>query len=155
MSIKVRQEDLFIRKVQKSDVEELYALFKNLSEDDKQFFHPHQFDKQSLKKICNSTDDNYFVMILNNEIIGYSMLRFFGYEIPSFGIYIHRLFRNKGYGKFLTQWTLNRAKELEIEKVILKTYKNNTGAQHLYEKIGFKITGETDDKKQFMMEIKL
>lgn len=155
MRNKAQNESLLIRKVQKNDVDDLHTLFKELSEEDKQFFHPHPFDKQSLKEICNSVKDHYFVMIFSNKTIGYSMLRFFDYKIPSFGIYIHNSFRNMGYGTFLTQWTLNKAKQLGCKKVILKTYKNNIGAQQIYEIVGFVIVGETEDKKQYRMEVNL
>ncbi len=37
--------------------------------------------------------------------------------------------------------------------ISLKTYKENISAQKVYEKLGFKIIGETEHKKQYKMEI--
>jgi len=92
-------------------------------------------------------------MKLEKKIIGYSFLRFFGYETPSFGCCIRNGYEKKGYGMILTKWTIEKAKKLGFNKVILKTYKENIPAQKIYKKIGFKIIGETEDKKQYKMEL--
>ena len=144
-----------LRSVKEGDVEELYQLLNGLSKQDNQFFHPHPFDKETLRAICSGKKDYYYVMILDGCIIGYSMLRLFGYEIPSFGCCIHEKHQEQEYGTILTQWTLERAKELGYKKVILKTYKENIPAQNLYEKVGFKTVGLSEDKKQYKMEINL
>lgn len=94
-------------------------------------------------------------MIQKNKIIGYSFLRLFGYEIPSFGIVVRRDYYGKGCGATLTKWTIEKAKKLGYKKVILKTYKENIPAQKIYEKIGFKIIGETKDKSQYKLELDL
>jgi RimJ/RimL family protein N-acetyltransferase len=146
-------KNLFIRTVEEKDAEELHDLLKHLDKKMKVFFHPHGFDYETIKKICLSKNDHYFVMILDNRIIGYSFLRLFGYETPSFGIVIRNGLTGKGYGMHLTRWTINKARELGYKKVILKTYKENIPAQVIYQKIGFRIVGETEDKKQYKMEI--
>ena len=142
-----------IRNIEEKDIDELYLFLNNLDEKTKEFFHPHSFDKNTITSICTLKKDHYYVMVENNRIIGYSFLRLFGYEIPSFGVIIRPGFTDKGYGTTLTDWTIKKAKELGYKKVILKTYKENISAQKIYEKIGFKIVGETEDKKQYKMEI--
>ncbi|RLF35796.1 MAG: hypothetical protein DRM99_03990 [Thermoplasmata archaeon] len=144
-----------IRRLEEKDINELYELLQGLSEKAKKFFHPHSFDLNTLKNICKSKQDHYFVMTLENKIIGYSFLRLFGYENPSFGCCIRNGFENKGYGTMLTQWTTEKAKELGYKKVILKTYKENISAQKVYKKVGYKIIGETEDGKEYKMEKKL
>jgi RimJ/RimL family protein N-acetyltransferase len=146
---------IIIRTFEVRDVDELNELLLHLSEYDKKFFHPHSFDLEVLREICDSKKDHYFVMVLNNRIIGYSFLRLFGYKIPSFGCCIFNRYKNKGYGTILTRWTVNKAKELGYNKVILKTYKKNISAYKIYKNIGFEIIGETEDNKQFRMEIEL
>ena len=144
---------LLTRNIEERDAEEIFALLNDLDEKIKIFFHPHSFDCNTIESICKSKKDHYFVMILNKKIIGYSFLRLFGYETPSFGIVIRRGFTGKGYGKILTRWTIDKARELGYKKVILKTYKENIPAQRIYKKIGFKITGESEDKKEYKMEL--
>lgn len=151
----VQNHHLICRPVVSNDVEALYAFFQEMSDPTKQFFHPHPFDRKTLQTICHSTTDHYFVMTLNDTIIGYSMLRLFGYEIPSFGCCIHQNYRGKGYGLQLTKWTLAQAKELGYQKVILKVYKKNKPAFMMYKRLGFIIVGETSDHQQYKMELLL
>jgi ribosomal protein S18 acetylase RimI-like enzyme len=148
-------DSLIFRAVNKDDLEELYDLLDNLSANAKKFFHPHLFDKQTITEICKSKKDHYFVMIKNDKIIGYSFLRLFGYEIPSYGCCIRVGYEGVGHGTALTKWTINKAKELGYEKIILKVYKDNETALRMYVNIGFKIISETEDKKQYKMEINL
>lgn len=151
--MKNKVSTLNFRSIKKEDTGELYTLLNGLSDEAKQFFHPHSFDKKTISQICTSKKDHYFVMIQDNTIIGYSFLRLFGYEIPSFGCCIRNGFENKEYGTILTQWTIKKARELGYPKVIIKVYKENEVAFRMYKKIGFKITGENKDTKEFYMEI--
>lgn len=150
-----KEKYLLIKNIEEKDAKELFILLDDLDEKTKFFFHPHSFDYDTIESICKSKKDHYFVMTLNKKIIGYSFLRLFGYETPSFGIVIRRGFNGKGYGKILTKWTIDKARELGYRKVILKTYKENIPAQRLYKKIGFKIIGESEDKKEYKMELEL
>lgn len=150
-----KEKYLLIRNIREGDNKELFALLNDLDKKTKFFFHPHSFDYNTVESICKSKKDHCFVMILNKKIIGYSFLRLFGYEIPSFGIVIRRGFTGKGYGKILTKWTIDKARKLGYKKVILKTYKENIPARRVYKKIGFKIIGESEDKKEYKMELEL
>ncbi len=142
-----------IRNIEENDVKELFDLLNNLDEITKKFFHPHPFDFETINNICKSKKDHYFVMVLDGKIIGYSFLRLFGYKIPSFGCCISNGYENRGYGTILTKWTTDKARELGYKKVILKTYKENIAAQKIYKKVGYKIVGETEDGKEYRMEI--
>ncbi len=144
-----------IREIRQTDAEELFGLLNNLDMKTKSFFHPHPFDYKTICEICKGKQDHYFVMVLGKRIIGYSFLRLFGYSVPSFGIVIRNEFSRKGYGTILTQWTVDKARTLGYEKVILKTYKENLRAKRIYEKIGFKTVGVTEDNRQFLMELNL
>lgn len=149
------ETSIIIRTLEFRDINTLNILLQNLRETDKKFFHPHSFNLETLQELFKSKTDHYFVMELNKRIIGYSFLRLFGYEIPSFGCCIFNRYKNKNYGTILTSWTVKRAKTLGYNKVILKTYKKNKYALKIYKKIGFKIIGETEDKKQYRMNIDL
>lgn len=153
MSIYKKDNTILIRDIKEKDAKELFDFLNNLDDKTKNFFHPHSFDLKSIIEICKSKKDHYFVMFIDEKLIGYSFLRLFGFEIPSFGVIIKNGFTRKGYGIILTRWTIEQATKLGYKKVILKTYKENIYARKVYEKIGFKITGETKDKKQFKMEI--
>jgi len=152
MNFNLKDNSITFRQLKKNDVKELLFLLQDLSEENKKFFHPHKFDEKTLIENLNS-NDHYFIIKYDDKIIGYSFLRFFGYKIPSFGCCIRKGFENKGYGTLLTNLTLKRAKEFGYSKVILKSYKENIHAHRIYKKSGFKIIGETEDNKQYRMEV--
>jgi len=131
-------DDIEFRAITKNDVNELYELLNTLSEETKMFFHPHQFDKKTLEQICNSTKDYYFVLTKKKKIIGYSMLRLFGYNIPSLGICIRNGYENKGYGQLMTVKTIQKAAELCYKEVILHVHEKNVRALDLFKRMGFK-----------------
>ena len=125
------------RVFRQSDVNDLYELLNTLSTEIKIFFHPHQFDKKTLTEISKSKKDHYFVLSVHKKIIGYSMLRLFGYTIPSMGICIRNGFENKGYGSMMAEMTLQKAIELGYKEVILHVHEKNVRAIDLYSKLGF------------------
>ena len=155
MSVECNTESIIIKELKENDVRELFNLLNELDEKTKSFFHPHPFDIKSINDICKSKKDHYFVMFLKNRLIGYSFLRLFGYDVPSFGIIIRKGYIGRGYGTFLTKWMMNKAKDIGYNKIILKTYKDNLPAKRIYDKVGFKIVGLTENKKQYKMELLL
>jgi RimJ/RimL family protein N-acetyltransferase len=118
------------------------------------FFHPHPFDEQTIKQLLKSpSSDLYFVQLLDKKIIGYSMLRFFGYPTPSYGCCIRKGYEGKGYGTILTQWTMRTAKDLGYTRVILKVYNNNQRAINLYTRIGFTQYDTSSQTNELLMDI--
>lgn len=132
--------DIEFRDITKNDVDGLFDLLNNLSKESKMFFHPHHFDKKSLQQICTAMKDHYFVLTLNSTIIGYSMLRLFGYMTPSFGVCIRNGYENKGFGRMMLEKTMQKAVELGYKDVILSIHKENIRAINMYSKNGFIIT---------------
>jgi len=149
-----KKNSIVFRELRENDITGLLELLTELDDESKRFFHPHPFDIKTLMDNCKSKD-HYFVMNKNDLIIGYSFLRLFGYKTPSYGCCIRKGYENKGYGNILTELTVKKAKELGYSKIILKTYKENLSAQKIYIANGFKTIGETEDKKQYKMELKL
>lgn len=139
--------------LKKEHIDELHKLL-NYCQKDKEYFHPHSFDKRYLKRLPKQKMNHYFVLIEADKIIGYSMLRTFGiFPYPTFGGFVHRDYRGKGYGKELLKKTLKKAKELNFEKVLLKVKEENIIAINLYNKVGFKELQK--EKDQYWMEIEL
>jgi RimJ/RimL family protein N-acetyltransferase len=136
---------IVFRTITKNDVKDLYEFLGTLSDDAKKFFRPHQFDKNTIELICRSTEDHYFVLKKENKIIGYSMLRLFGYNTPSIGLCIGNGYEHKGYGQLMLKKTLQKAEQLGYQDVILTIQKENVRAWNLYLKNGFDII-ERDSK---------
>jgi len=134
------------------DVNELFNLLNSLSDEVKKFFHPHPFDKRTLEQILTSKKDHYFVLTVNKKIIGYSMLRFYVYKIPSFGVCIRKDYENHGYGNLMTEKTMKKAIEIGYKEVILNVHEENSRAIDLYERIGFKAVQKNPDTREIKMK---
>jgi ribosomal-protein-alanine N-acetyltransferase len=137
--------NLSFRLLTEKDIDGLFDLLNSLSEEAKNFFHPHSFDRKTLKQICTSKEDHYFVLTLNDTIIGYSFLRHKGYITPSFGICIRNGYERKGYGKIMLQKTIEQTRQRGISEVILHVHQKNARAITLYRNAGF-IPISQDDK---------
>ncbi len=71
--------------------------------------------------------------------------------VPGKRLYLSRLIvkkeqRGKGYGKAITQHILTLAKEKGYREIVLGVNRDNTGAVRLYEKLGFTVYEEAEDK---------
>jgi ribosomal protein S18 acetylase RimI-like enzyme len=138
-------------RLENKHINELYKML-NFCQKDEEYFHPHSFDKRYLKSLLKERFNYYFVLIEDNKIIGYSMLRTFGrYPDPTFGGFIHRDYRRRGYGTELLKKTIDKAKELGFKRVLLKVHKDNEKAINLYSKIGFRELEKEND--QYWMEL--
>jgi ribosomal-protein-alanine N-acetyltransferase len=103
-------------------------------------FHPHPLTKEEAIKRCSYIGkDLYYILIDDNQILGYGMLRGWdeGYEIPSLGIALHPSMRRKGVGKVFMQFLHLVAQQRGAKKVMLKVYSDNAAALKLYRNLGY------------------
>ena len=121
---------------------------KRLSEESedylKHFIPFSEYSETYLKKILSEKkSDKYFGLFLNNDLIGFYMLRGFdaGYEIPSYGVWISSKYSNKGLSTLTLFHALSFCKLNNIETLMLKVHPDNLVAKKLYEKFGFVRTG--------------
>jgi RimJ/RimL family protein N-acetyltransferase len=90
-----------------------------------------------------------------------TILRKRGEHIGRFGLSVHRDFRNDGIGFILAKTAIDLAtKHIRNLKIIeLECFANNTGALHLYEKLGFQEVGRLPNfilfKGQYIDEVKM
>lgn len=131
-----------IKKLEPSDIDNLIEFGKRNIEEFK-YFHPHVFDKETLLHILGKIEkDLYYVIIFNNLIIGYGMLRGMdeGYEIPSLGIAIDKDYSGKGLGSLLMTFLETTAKLHKYTKMRLRVNEDNQKAISLYKKLGYNFT---------------
>lgn len=112
---------------------------------------------------CPFTDEFYqqirsgnrlsFVYKIDGEFIGQGDLvpEKEGYTIPKKRVYLSRLivkkeYRNKGIGSILTDFLIDKAKELGYREICLGVDCDNKNALHLYRKKGFEIYAEGKDE---------
>ena len=135
-----------IRPLSKNDFEILYELFTAITDTDRYFFHPHPFDRETVKKLIEEVgDSNVFRVLMTissgeKELaIGYGFLWDLNTDVPSLGIYIRNDYQNKKLGHLLMEYLIETARKLDKRGVALTVYEDNKRAFHLYQKMGFKV----------------
>lgn len=83
---------------------------------------------------CESHKDKFYLGLIENKPVGFSMLRGWdeGFSIPGFGIFIDHRKHGLGLGKELLDLTIEAAKNLDCEKVRLSVFASNPSACKLY-----------------------
>ena len=112
---------------------------------------------------CPFTDEFYqqiksgnrlsFVYKIDGEFVGQGdlVLAKDGYTIPNKRVYLSRLivkkeYRNKGIGSMITDFLIDKAKEMGYREMSLGVDCDNENALHLYKKKGFEIYAQDQDE---------
>ena len=90
---------------------------------------------------------------LNGRLIGNSTVFGLGDKIKTmhraeYGISILKEYWNMGIGTMLTEYCLERAKEIGYEQIELSVVEDNTGAINIYKKNGFKLCGTIENAEK-------
>ena len=148
---------LEFRIVDKTIEQSLVIFFRDLkTAGDEKYFHPHPLnDVEAKKRTQYSGKDLYYVLLENNQILGYGMLRGWdeGYDVPSLGIVIHPSMRGFGLGELFVHFLHVVARRKGANKVRLKVYPDNASALSLYKKLGY--TFQAEDEGEFIGHIDL
>lgn len=83
------------------------------------------------------------VLEINEKIIGTSWMTFDGRRIHLHHIAVLPEYQNKGYGKLLTEKSIDFAKQKGYQ-IKLEVHKNNKKAIRIYKNLGFKYLGDYD-----------
>lgn len=120
-------------------------------------FHPHPFTKDAVEKLCDKTlKDLYYLLMLDEEAIGYGMLRGWdqGYEIPSLGIAFHPDYRGSGLARMFMHFLHSAARMQGARRIMLKVYPENVPAKKLYESLGYEFSVLNGEQLKGMLELK-
>lgn len=111
------------------------------------YFTPFPLTRETAHWIaCEQHQDKYYFGIVDNELVGFSMLRGWeeGYSIPSFGMFIDKAQQGLGYGKQLLDLTIDAAKQLGCRQIRLSVRMGNHSAYKIYKSRGFKEIERTE-----------
>lgn len=136
-----------IKELQSNQASTLSALILNTPKDHTKYFTPFSFEEDSIKKIIsNAVNDKYFGILINDELVGFYMLRGFdeGFEVPSYGVWILDKFSGLGLSKLTLQHAITFCKINNIKKIMLKVHPENIIAKSIYEAFGFQQEGFDD-----------
>jgi RimJ/RimL family protein N-acetyltransferase len=91
--------------------------------------------------------------LVNNRVIGHSMLCPVDGARAEFAIFLDQEFRNQGIGTGLTAATLAYARELNFRNVWLSVETNNRCAVRVYRKTGFQLSGLFGPEQEMDLEL--
>lgn len=128
------------------DLDELINFYER-NKNSFKFFSPHGFTREALYKIINDRVlDLYYVVIIDDKIIGYCMLRGMdeGFSTPSLGLAVDNNFSGKGISDLLMLFMEKVCKVRGYKKIRLKVHKDNLAAVSLYKRCKY-ILDQYDD----------
>ena len=152
-----------IRKFQLSDCDNLCSYYNQLSNETKNRFGPHSFDKQSIVNIYNDTLSLGYLAIdtLNDQIVAYAIVRIGFLEhdrsrLESYGLILDPEtdatfapsvadeWQSCGIGNRLLHFIMDDLKSKGIQRIILwgGVQCSNEKAVNYYKKNNFRILGE-------------
>ena len=123
------QNNICINKATKKDIAKICEIEKIC------FQEPYSFSQ--LNEDFVYSKNKFFVMLIDNTIIGYIYFSVVLDEAELLRIAILPQYRNKGYGTFLFNKSYEQLKD-NINKIFLEVSENNIIAKLLYENQGFK-----------------
>jgi ribosomal-protein-alanine N-acetyltransferase len=132
-----------MRLIDARDADQLGELFAELAGGpEAQQFHPHPLTRPEAVRIASGDParlDLYFAAFVGDRLVGYGMLRGWdeGYGIPSFGVAVRKGYRDRGIGRAMLLYSIDLAREKGAATMMLKVHRDNPGAIHLYESVGF------------------
>ena len=133
-----------LKKINKDNYQECLDL--QVSDTQKGFVASNEY---SLAQAWVFYDTAYpFAIYAEDKMVGFVMMGYYPekdiYDIWRF--MIDEQYQNKGYGKAALQLSIEYLKnEFHVKEIFLSFEPNNTIAERLYSKAGFKRTGEIDD----------
>ena len=93
-----------IRPLKQRDLEQLSEFFVRSENVQLRFFKPHNFDRNSLRKILAAAGYMTYGLFWENKIIGYALLRITPFGEAYVGRIIDEEFQGLGLGKFLASY---------------------------------------------------
>lgn len=94
--------------------------------------------KEDIEKTISSDVLDYYLLFLNEEVVGFFEVSNVAGESELFDIAIKKELQGRGYSKVLMEQLLKVCKEKNSRTIFLEVNKINLRAIKLYEKFGFK-----------------
>ena len=118
-----------------------------------------EYVRNAIKEIKEKKRIQFLAEIDKKIVANIGINRLYGKSahVGELGIFIKKLYRDKGIGEFMIKQALKYAHKEGIKIVKLSVFANNDRAIHLYKKLGFKkvglLKGALKDKGKYFDEI--
>ena len=113
-------------------------------------FHMVRLEKSAFKTtlgekfLLQELNDNpfgfYYVYEINKTVIGYIGFRVYDDQAEMMNFVVSLDHQDEGYGTQLLTYCLNELEKKHVKTISLEVRKSNKKAQHVYEKMGFKLS---------------
>jgi ribosomal protein S18 acetylase RimI-like enzyme len=159
--VKLRNgEHVLIRKFRRTDGDALYEFFtKGLSPTSRKLYSAQPLDRNLVDIVVSEVDapDVLRLVAFHGEhIVGYAYWRqqLFNPKVPLLSIAIADSHQGLGLGQAMMELLIEGAKLKGMEGIELHVLKHNQRAIRLYRKLGFKVVGDTDNGRQWIMVLR-
>lgn len=152
---------LCVRTAEPAD-EDALGVFLEQNDDSEtvRHFNPFPLEPATAERLVDAErDDRFYVLELADDLVGLMMLRGWdeGYEVPSFGVLVDRGHRDRGLGRFLTDFAIAESRRLGCPAIRLSVYGDNDRARAIYESRGFEeveresVTVDDESRERIVM----
>ena len=137
-------DNLTFRPLSPCDRDEIRKFYADMGEKSAAFFNVnHGNERRTMDYFENGKPDHRFYVAADGErIAGLVFVWDIGRALPWLGIAVRDDYQGRGVGTFLLNALFDLLRAHGYGGLILRTAKENTLAQHLYEKTGFERVGE-------------
>jgi len=132
------------RPANESDTEMLITLMSELYKHDNSYFDEANTRKALPKIFSDESAGRVFMILLGEEIVGYTVLTF-GFSLEFHGrdafideLYLCEPYRKQGLGRKTISFLEEICKSYGVDALHLEVERENTNAQGVYRRIGFK-----------------
>ncbi len=131
-----------------ADTDLLYAFFQMLGKQTRDWFRPHTpWTYEVAQDLTAKAEDPDFIRFLvlaekdgKEEPAGYGFFENLQSDRPVLGIAVADAYQDCGLGQIIMQHLKDAARQLGKRRIILTVDGDNLRAQHVYEKVGFRMT---------------
>lgn len=126
-------DKFLVRKIKKKDVNQVYEIECNLV---------GKTDKQAIYKTIESECLNYYVLVIDERVVGYFECKVIPPEAELYSIAIVGEYQGQGLSKILMDKLIEIVKQSGCDTLLLEVNKINIKAINLYKKYNFSVYGE-------------
>ena len=122
--------------IRKAEAKDIFYIVKL----EKKVFKESLGESFILQELTDNPFSHYFVTVKSNEVVGYIGFRAYDDQAEMMNFLISPDYQDEGLGVELLTYALSYLEDLGAKLITLEVRKSNKKAQHVYEKLGFKIS---------------
>lgn len=148
--------DLTFRQLRPGDYDAVLRYFDGLSPQTREVFHPHPFDEENARRICQPSGAYRLGAFRGDDLVGYAWFdQPDEHGMAGVGIGVIDAWQGRGVGEALMRRIIDEARRRNLSGLWLTVYKTNHRARRLYEKVGFVNQGEWKNGREYLMHLDL